>query len=273
MIRKFTGMFLALIMVFVCCFAFAEDTQGTGSSGWGFSNFGDMQMPEMPSVNQEDWWGNFSTPEGFGSFNFDNFNSPATGSWGDLGNGMTDMSSAFEEFKNSTLGGMNKESSAPSTSENNSDLQDAFNQQKENVYNGMTQPSSDMQSLYSSVFGSDKEYQPLGKVDLPITFDQLKSKNDDLPAMNTSAYDQVKSIASTTKINSIMDKASSAQGTSLSDLPALTIGESAAEHNFSGGDLSSKYSSYASGLSSRLTFKPTEAEYRGLYGSQKSSLK
>lgn len=272
MFRKLTGISLALIMVFVCCFAFAESIQQSGESSWGFSDFGSLQMPEMPSMNQEDWWGNFSTPEGFGDFSFDGFSSPAVGSWGDLGNGMSDMSSAFDEFKNSTLGGMNKENNTPST-ESNDSLQDAFNQQKENIMNSSSQPSTDMKSLYSSVFGSENAYQPLGKVDMPITFDQLKAKNPNMSSMDTGAYDQIKSIASTTKINSIMNSASAAQGTSLSDMPELTIGESAQQHNFSTGDLSAKYGSYKSGLSSQLTFKPTEEEYRGLYSSQKSSLK
>ena len=275
MVKKSIAILLAMTMIATCCFATAEGTDNSTGSGWGFgdSSFGNLQMPEMPSMNQEDWWGNFEAPSGWGEFSFGDFSTPANGSWGDLGSGMDSMSSAFDDFKNSTLNGLGKDTNLPSTGDANSSMEDAFNQQKDSVMNGMTQPSTDVQSLYGSVFGSDKEYHALGQVELPITFDQLKAKNSNLPSMDTSSYNQIKSIASTTKINSIMGKAASAPDASLSNLPTLTIGESADQHNFTGGDLSSKYSSYSSGLSSKLTFKPTESEYKGLYNSQKASMK
>lgn len=270
--KKYIAIIISMLLIVLSVSSYAE----SGNNSWGFgdSSFGNLQMPEMPSLNQGDWWGDFSTPSDWGSFSFGDFSNPAYGNWGDLGNtGFGDMSSAFDSFKDSALNGMNKESTLPDTSGANDELGEAFNNQKDNVLNGLSQPSNNVQSLFNDVFGADSDrtqYSDLGQATLPISFDDLKSRNENLSGVNKSTYDQISQIASTTKVNSIINSASSSTDATFSNLPTLTLGGSAEDHTFVSGNLSSKYSSYKGNL--ETNFKPEESEYKGLYSSQKASL-
>lgn len=270
--KKYFALLVSILIIVLSIGAYAE----SNNNSWGFgdSSFGNLQMPEMPSLNQGDWWGDFSTPSDWGSFSFGDFSTPAYGNWGDIGSsGFGDMSSAFDSFKDSALNGMNKESSLPDTSGANDELGEAFNNQKDSVLNGLSQPSNNVQSLYNDIFGSGgdrTQYSDLGQATLPITFDELKSRNDDLPSVNKSTYDQISQLASTTKINSIINSSSSSPDATFSNLPTLSIGGSAEDHTFASGNLSSKYNNYKGSL--ETNFKPDESEYKGLYNSQKASL-
>jgi hypothetical protein len=186
------------------------------------------------------------------------------------------MSSAFEEFKNNTLNGLNKESNLPSNSDANSALQDAFNSKKDEITNGNNQNPTGVQDLFSSVFGDEKKYSPIEQQSLPITFDQIMESNTKLEPMNTSIADQIKSIASTSRITGLIQGAQSdIKAPSFDNLPNLSIGESGEDHvgsQFGTGSAESKYEQYKNGLKINIEEASSDM-YKGLYNSQKNSLK
>ena len=116
------------------------------------------EMPEMPSMEGlTGGWGEFTMPEGWGSFSFDDFGSPMTGSWGDLGTN-SDWGSAFSDMQKQIQEGMGTSNIGngdwPPASFK--DLESAFNSQKSGLGEaGMNSGIGDLQSQYESMFGAN----------------------------------------------------------------------------------------------------------------------
>lgn len=175
------------------------DTSNWGTDGFSMDGF------------SEDWYGDFTMPEGFGEFNFDGFGNSSTGaSWGSIDNSsMEDWAKKFDDFKNGLGQNMPSGNENAGNSSSFDDLKSAFESQQSSVEDKSSSDSSqDIKSLFSEKFSSENAYNPLEQQDLPFTVEDLKGLSTvEKPSFSAGdkQLDKIKSASD--KIN---DKASDA---------------------------------------------------------------